>query len=201
MEKFDDSRSQELLAEELTEEEVRELLVRLQTDDLGGSENATVAAVVEATGASLGTVSDLLAKIRREAYHELFGAQLDDHEHRITKLEGRPDNNPAQPPAVETPPVQTRPRQAPFYPRVIEWPVVKAEAETPTPEAPVPRPRFPQEEVDGRFLEESVSPLAEDPRFGDDGKPIAILIILAFIAAPLAVYIVNLIYRILGFGH
>ena len=167
MEKLDDSRSQELLAEELTDEEVRELLVRLHTDDLGGSDNATVASVVEATGAKLGTVSSLLAEIRKEAYQELFGDRLDDHEHRITKLEVRHAKPPDPSTRVET--------------EVLDRPPIQIV--------------FPPEQIDGHYLEESVSPLTDDPRFGDDGKPVARLIMLAFLLVPLIVGIVSWLLR------
>ena len=179
MEKFDDSRSQELLAEELTEEEVRELLVRLHTDDLGGSENATVGSVVEATGAELDTVSSLLAQIRREAYQELFGDRLDEHEHRITKLENRHAKPPIQAPASTYRMMRTA--KAPDPPPHIEPEVLSQ---------PPIRIVFPPEQIDGRYLEESVSPLTDDPRFGDDGKPVAIMIMLAFIIVPLVFWIV-----------
>ncbi len=53
------------LAEELTDEEVRDLLERLSESELGASK-ATVGAVIEATGTNLETVGRLLAEIRRE---------------------------------------------------------------------------------------------------------------------------------------
>ena len=185
MEKFDDSRSQELLAEELTAEEVRELLVRLHTDDLGGSENATVGLVVEATGAELDTVSSLLAQIRKEAYQELFGDRLDEHEHRITKLESRHAKPPVQAPPIQGPaPINqarraTRPPDPPprFEHEVLDRPPVQIV--------------FPPEQIDGRYLEESVSPLTDDPLFGDDGKPIAIVIMIVLLVVPLVGAIVS----------
>lgn len=54
------------LAEELTDEEVRDLLERLSENELGGSAKATVGAVMEATGTDLETVGRLLAEIRKE---------------------------------------------------------------------------------------------------------------------------------------
>lgn len=191
MEKFDDSRSQELLAEELTDEEVRELLVRLHTDDLGGSENATVASVVEATGAELDTVSSLLAQIRREAYQELFGDRLDDHEHRITKLETRHAKPPVQAPPIQGPAPINRARRAtrpPDPPPRVEHEVL---------DRPPIQIVFPPEQIDSHYLEESVCPLTDDPRFGDDGKPVALLIMLTFILVPLIVGIVSWVLRTL----
>ena len=84
-----DPRFAELLAEPLTDEEVRDLLERLGSKEFGGPENATVNAVVEATGASVATVGNLLAQIRKEDFEERFGLQLDHHESRIETLEER----------------------------------------------------------------------------------------------------------------
>lgn len=78
---------QALLAEELTDEEVRGLLERLNAREFGGSENATVGAVVEATGADVTVVGRLLAEIRKEDFEEKFGLQLKDHGLRIETLE------------------------------------------------------------------------------------------------------------------
>jgi hypothetical protein len=183
MEKFDDSRSQELLAEELTAEEVRELLVRLHTDDLGGSENATVGSVVEATGAELDTVSSLLAEIRKEAYQELFGDRLDDHEHRIIKLESRHAKAPVQVPPIQAPASIHRVR------RKTEVPDPPPRVEPEVLDQPPIEIVFPPEQIDGHYLEESVSPLTDDPRFGDDGKPVAITIVIAFIIVPLVFWL------------
>jgi hypothetical protein len=84
-----DPRFAELLAEPLTEEEVRDLLERLGSKEFGGPENATVNSVVEATGASVDTVGNLLAQIRKEDFEERFGLRLDHHENRIETLEER----------------------------------------------------------------------------------------------------------------
>jgi hypothetical protein len=78
-----------LVAEELTSEEVRDLLERLNAQDMGGSENATVGSVVEATGSDPLTVGRLLAEIRKEDFEERFGLKLDEHGARIDSLEGR----------------------------------------------------------------------------------------------------------------
>jgi hypothetical protein len=84
-----DPRFVELLAEPLTDEEVRDLLERLGSKEFGGPENATVNSVVEATGASVATVGNLLAQIRKEDFEERFGLRLDHHESRIETLEER----------------------------------------------------------------------------------------------------------------
>jgi hypothetical protein len=84
-----DPRYAELLAEPLTDEEVRDLLERLGSKEFGGPENATVNSVVEATGASVDTVGNLLAQIRKEDFEEKFGLKLEEHEERIESLEAR----------------------------------------------------------------------------------------------------------------
>lgn len=86
---LDPAQSRALLAEELTSEEVRDLLQRLNARDMGGSEHATVSAVVEATGFDVATVWRLLAEIRKEDFEERFGLRLDHHEKRIETLEER----------------------------------------------------------------------------------------------------------------
>ena len=82
-----DPRFAELLAEPLSDEEVRDLLERLGSKEFGGPENATVGAVVEATGSSVETVGNLLALIRKEDFEEKFGLKLEEHEERIDTLE------------------------------------------------------------------------------------------------------------------
>jgi len=82
-----DPRFAELLAEPLTDEEVRDLLERLGSKEFGGSEHSTVNSVVEATGASVETVGNLLALIRKEDFEEKFGLKLEEHEERIDTLE------------------------------------------------------------------------------------------------------------------
>lgn len=79
----------DLLSEELTDGEVRTLLERLGSREFGGSESATVGAVVEATGSDPTTVGRLLAEIRKEDFEKRFGLQLKDHDQRIETLEER----------------------------------------------------------------------------------------------------------------
>ena len=78
-----------LLAEELSSDEVRELLERLNARDFGGSENATVGAIVDATGSDAVIVGRLLAEIRKEDFEERFGLRLTHSEKRIETLEER----------------------------------------------------------------------------------------------------------------
>jgi hypothetical protein len=82
-----DIRYSDLLAEPLTDDEVRDLLERLGSKEFGGSDQATVGAVVEATGADVQTVGSLLAQIRKEDFQERFGLRLEEHEVRIDSLE------------------------------------------------------------------------------------------------------------------
>jgi hypothetical protein len=77
----------ELLGERLSDAEVRELLERLGDESLGGPEEPTVGAVIEATGASPLEVGRLLAEIRQESLERRFSETFDDHEGRIEKLE------------------------------------------------------------------------------------------------------------------
>jgi hypothetical protein len=77
----------ELLAERLSAIEVSELLERLGNASLGGPEESTVGAVIEATGASPLEVGRLLAEIRQENLERRFSETFDDHEDRIERLE------------------------------------------------------------------------------------------------------------------
>lgn len=77
----------DLLAESLSDSEVRTLLERLGSVEFGGSEDATLGAVVEATGSDVATVGRLLAEIRRGEFEKKFGVHLQDHGQRIESLE------------------------------------------------------------------------------------------------------------------
>jgi hypothetical protein len=77
----------ELLSECLSEAEVRELLERLGDASLGGPEEPTVGAVVDATGASPLEVGRLLAAMRQESLERRFCETFENHEDRIEKLE------------------------------------------------------------------------------------------------------------------
>lgn len=77
----------DLLAEPLSDAEVRTLLERLGSREFGGPEDATLGSVVEATGSDAATVGRLLAEIRKEDFEERFGLQLKDHGRRIDTLE------------------------------------------------------------------------------------------------------------------
>jgi hypothetical protein len=105
---------------------------------------------------------------------------LYDHEHRITKLESRHAKPPIQAPASTY--RMRRTTQAPDPPPRVEPELL---------DRPPIQIGFPPEQIDGHYLEESVSPLTDDPRFGNDGKPIAVIIMLAFIIVPLVCWIVS----------
>ena len=79
----------ELLNEELTDSEVREILDRLSVAELGGSEKATVGAVCEATGVGPMVVGRMLAEIRQTNLHKLFGHRIDRLETTVTDFERR----------------------------------------------------------------------------------------------------------------
>lgn len=83
------SKLPDLLAEPLSDAEVRTLLERLGSQEFGSSENATIGAVIEATGSDPVTVGRLLAEIRKEDFEERFGLQLKDHGRRIDTLENK----------------------------------------------------------------------------------------------------------------
>ncbi|MCB0826194.1 MAG: hypothetical protein KDC26_08385 [Armatimonadetes bacterium] len=107
----------ELLNEELTDSEVREILDRLSVAELGGSEKATVGAVCEATGVGPRVVGRMLAEIRQTNLHELFGHRIDSHEQKISKLEQTVTTLKRESQRKETPAYQTmshtRPRVTP----------------------------------------------------------------------------------------
>lgn len=87
---MDEQKLEELLHEELTGEELRELLERLGAEEFGGSENSRLRDVVELTGQEPLSVARVLADIRKEDWEERFGSILEDHSERIERLERRP---------------------------------------------------------------------------------------------------------------
>lgn len=93
-------RTKDLLNEQMSDAEVRTLLERLGSKEFGGSESATVGAVVEATGADLATVGRLLAEIRKEDFENRFGLQLKDHGRRIETLEHGAREERFKPPVI-----------------------------------------------------------------------------------------------------
>lgn len=101
-----------MLAEELTSKEVQGLLERLNAKEMGGSEHATVGAVVEATGSDPLTVGRLLAEIRKEDFEERFGIRINQHEKRIETLEVKSQHSP--------PPVRSAPVIDPYQQAALD---------------------------------------------------------------------------------
>ena len=91
MENFSQQPPVELQSEPLSDQEVHELLDRLGAKEFGGSEQATIGAVAEATGSDAVTIGRLLAEIRKEDFEKRFGLQLGEHEARLETLEERTD--------------------------------------------------------------------------------------------------------------
>jgi hypothetical protein len=74
---------EELAREELTNEEVREILERLSVAEFAGGDHPTLRDVSEATGVDLLAVGKILREIRQENLGELFGDRLDEHGQRL----------------------------------------------------------------------------------------------------------------------
>lgn len=106
------SQYEALLAEPITDDEVRSLLERLGTAEFGGPEVSRVGDLIEATDADTQLVARLLGEIRHEDYQERFGARLDAVERRLSDVERRtapkprPEAKPPQPVRMESPPIQ-----------------------------------------------------------------------------------------------
>lgn len=77
----------ELLQEEITDRELRELLQRLGQEEFEGSGKTRVADLMEATGASLDAVAGHLADIRRGDWEAKFGRRQDVVERRVDRHE------------------------------------------------------------------------------------------------------------------
>ncbi len=79
---------QELLAEQVTDAEVRLIMERLSFEQFE-CPNATVGAVVEATGATPITIARILGQIRKTAFEERFNETFLVHEERLDHLEDK----------------------------------------------------------------------------------------------------------------
>lgn len=75
-----------LAHEELTNSEVRVLLERLSMKDVGPA-NPTVGAVAELCGVATPVVGRMLAEIRQQNLHELYGRTLETHGEKIEHLD------------------------------------------------------------------------------------------------------------------
>lgn len=94
----------ELLEEEVTDSELREILDRLGQEEFEGGELSRVADVVEATGAPSEVIGRILADIRKEDWEAKFGARqaktektIDDHERRLRHQESLVSAHPPAP--------------------------------------------------------------------------------------------------------
>ncbi|MEQ1822229.1 MAG: hypothetical protein ABL949_06955 [Fimbriimonadaceae bacterium] len=74
-----------LAAEELSSSELHQILNRLSAEEFG-SENPTVSAVAEATGASVVLVARILTDIRQQSLNEMFGSEISQHRKEIERL-------------------------------------------------------------------------------------------------------------------
>lgn len=77
----------DLLTQEISDEELKELLRRLGEIEFAWNPKTSIKDVVEATSADPLLIGRLLADIRKEDWEERFGLQVDDHEDRIERIE------------------------------------------------------------------------------------------------------------------
>lgn len=89
----------ELLKQEVTDEELRELLERLGEREFCLAPAATIGDIAEAASVDPSEIGRLLAEIRKENWEDRFGIRLTDHEKRIETIEGH-----IKPPVVQPPP-------------------------------------------------------------------------------------------------
>jgi len=82
-----ESESDDLLREQVSDDELRIILERIGQQEFGGEPATTVQDIVEGTGTDPIVIGRILGQIRKEAFEERFGLQLDDHEKRINKIE------------------------------------------------------------------------------------------------------------------
>lgn len=88
----DANRLNDLLSQEITDEELRDLLTRLGEIEFAWSPRTTLKDVVEATSADPVVIGRLLAEIRKEDWEERFGLRLDSVEDRVTQIENHGPN-------------------------------------------------------------------------------------------------------------
>ncbi|MBX3119825.1 MAG: hypothetical protein KF784_12220 [Fimbriimonadaceae bacterium] len=77
-----------LLAEEMSQEELRVLLKRLGEQEFGDP-NPTIGAVMEATGADALTVSKMLQGVRNDQLEEKIRRAFEQRDRRVDQLEAR----------------------------------------------------------------------------------------------------------------
>lgn len=79
--------TEELLNEEVSPSELREILQRLGQREFGGSPNSTIRDIAEGTSADPVLIGRLLAEIRNEELQDRLGLQVEEHEQRIEHIE------------------------------------------------------------------------------------------------------------------
>lgn len=79
----------ELLAEQLSDAEVRHLLERLSVEEFELPGGATVGAVVEATGASPVIIARIVGEVRRGSFEARFEDTFGRHEDHLEELHSR----------------------------------------------------------------------------------------------------------------
>lgn len=84
---FPNQISEELLNEEVTPDEMREILQRLGQREFGGSPNSTIRDIAEGTSADPILIGRLLAEIRNEELQSRLGIKVEEHEQRIEHIE------------------------------------------------------------------------------------------------------------------
>ncbi len=77
----------ELLIQEITDDELKELLRRLGEIEFAWNPKTTIRDVAEATSADPVLLGRLLADIRKEDWEERFGLRVEDHEDRLERIE------------------------------------------------------------------------------------------------------------------
>lgn len=76
----------DILDEELSQDELRELLRRIGQTDYG-DESSKVKDVAEATGRDPVAIGRILADIRKESFEAKYGLKIEEHEERIERIE------------------------------------------------------------------------------------------------------------------
>ena len=90
---IDHQAQEELLSEQLTGDELREVLERLGSTEFALNDYSTVRDVVEGTGADPVSIGRALAEVRKQDFEERFASAFGEHEKRIHELEERPSIN------------------------------------------------------------------------------------------------------------
>lgn len=103
-ESSDNDKLGDLLSQEITDEELRDLLTRLGEIEFAWSPRTTLKDVVEATSANPVVIGRLLAEIRKEDWEERFGLRLSEVEERVTRVEKQASASAPKEVYIVTPP-------------------------------------------------------------------------------------------------